>query len=311
MYPRSVPSENENLEKLYGALLDEVKVLRNRTDIRELSGGLTNRNLYVESSSGKYVARISSNSSELLSIDRDSEFNNSKLAAEVGIGAEVFDYLHGRGLLVISYIEGKTLVNADVAQNLGRIASSVRQLHSAQRFDRDFNMFEIQQRYLGIVQEKGFRLPDGYLELSNVFDDVKRAFEVNDDGTVPCNNDLLPANFIDDGEKIWLIDYEYSGNNDACFELGNIWSEADLPFDALEVLVNEYYQSSRPDKLARAWLYCQLAKYGWTLWASIQNSISELDFDFWEWGMLKYDSMRKSLESPEFPRMMELVTRKK
>jgi thiamine kinase-like enzyme len=311
MYPRSVPSENENLEKLYGALLDEVKVLRNRTDIRELSGGLTNRNLYVESSSGRFVARISSNSSELLSIDRDSEFNNSKLAAEVGIGAEVFDYLHGRGLLVISYIEGKTLVNADVAQNLGRIASSVRQLHSAQRFDRDFNMFEIQQRYLGIVQAKGFRLPDGYLELSNVFDDVKRAFAVNDDGTVPCTNDLLPANFIDDGEKIWLIDYEYSGNNDACFELGHIWSEADLPFDALEVLVNEYYQSSRPDKLARAWLYCQLAKYGWTLWASIQNSISELDFDFWEWGMLKYDSMRKSLESPEFPRMMELVTRKK
>jgi len=76
-------------------------------------------------------------------------------------------------------------------------------------------------------------------------------------------------------------------------------------------LVNEYYQASRPDKLARAWLFCQLAKYGWTLWASIQNSISELDFDFWEWGMLKYDSMREALESPDFSRMMELVTRKK
>ena len=311
MYPRSVPTENENLERLFGALLDEVQVLQNRTSIRELSGGLTNRNLYVESSSGKFVARISSNSSELLSIDRDSEFNNSRLAAEVGIGAEVFDYLRGRGLLVISFIDGKTYNSTDVGDNLHRIASSVRALHSAQRFDRDFNMFDIQQRYLSIVQERGFRLPAGYLELSKVFDDVKRAFAVNDDGTVPCNNDLLPANFIDDGEKIWLIDYEYSGNNDACFELGNIWSEADLPFDALEVLVNEYYQDSRPDKLARAWLFCQLAKYGWTLWASIQNSISELDFDFWEWGMLKYDSMREALESPDFSRMMELVTRKK
>ena len=194
MYPRSVPTENENLERLFGTLLDEVKVLQNRTIIRELSGGLTNRNLYVESTSGKFVARISSNSSELLSIDRDSEFNNSRLAAEVGIGAEIFDYLRGRGLLVISFIDGKTYNSEDVGQNLKRIASSVRQLHSAQRFDREFNMFEIQQRYLAIVKEKGFRLPAGYLELSPVFDDVKRAFAVNDDGTVPCNNDLLPAN---------------------------------------------------------------------------------------------------------------------
>ena len=44
--------------------------------------------------------------------------------------------------------------------------------------------------------------------------------------TVPCNNDLLAANFIDDGDRIWIIDFEYAGNNDPCFELGNIWSES-------------------------------------------------------------------------------------
>jgi thiamine kinase-like enzyme len=172
-------------------------------------------------------------------------------------------------------------------------------------------MFEIQKKYLSIVREKGFRIPDGYLDLEKSFGELRRVFAINDDGLVPCNNDLLPANFIDDGEKIWLIDYEYSGNNDACFELGNIWSEAELPFEALEILVNEYYQSSRPEKIARAWLYCQLAKYGWTLWASIQHSISELDFDFWEWGMLKYESMRQALNSSDFPRMMEMAARKK
>lgn len=305
-----MPNQQDVLEAQYGSLLDEVSVLRHRSEIRELSGGLTNRNLYVRSASGIYVARISSNTSDLLSINRDSEFHNSKIAAQANIGAEVFDYLQGKGLLVIGYIEGKTFDSHDVATNLDRIASSVRQLHGAPLFDRNFNMFEIQQRYLSIVQDKGFRLPAGYFELTSTFEDIRKVFAINDSGVVPCNNDLLPANFIDDGEKIWLIDYEYSGNNDACFELGNIWSEAELPYEALEVLVNEYFEQFRPEQIARAWLYCQLAKYGWTLWASIQAAISELDFDFWEWGMVKYQSMQEALKSTDFPRMLNQAAQK-
>jgi len=300
-------SESAELERNYGDLLNQVTLLTKRSSLRELSGGLTNKNLLVETDSGRYVARISSNSSSLLSIDRDSEFNNTKLAAEVGIGAPVFDYLKGKGLLVIGYIDGKTFGPNDVGANLGRIATSLRKLHSAKPFDRDFNMFEIQPNYLKIVQERGFRLPNGYLELQETFSEIEKRFAATFDGKVPCNNDLLPANFIDDGKQIWLIDYEYSGNNDACFEIGNIWSEAELPFEALSELVTAYYSGMRADKLARAWLFCQVAKYGWTLWASIQDSVSELDFDFWEWGMLKYDSMREAISSKRFTEMMELL----
>jgi thiamine kinase-like enzyme len=298
-------SESAELERNYGELLNQVSLLTKRSSLRELSGGLTNKNLLVETDSGRYVARISSNSSSLLSINRDSEFNNTKLAAEVGIGAPVFDYLKGKGLLVIGYIDGETFGPNDVGANLGRIATSLRKLHSAKPFDRDFNMFEIQPNYLKIVQERGFRLPNGYLELQETFSEIEKRFAATFDGKVPCNNDLLPANFIDDGKQIWLIDYEYSGNNDACFEIGNIWSEAELPFEALSELVTAYYGGMRADKLARAWLFCQVAKYGWTLWASIQDSVSELDFDFWEWGMLKYDSMREAISSKRFTEMME------
>ena len=305
MYPRDMSSESAELERNYGELLNQVSLLTKRSSLRELSGGLTNKNLLVETDSGRYVARISSNSSSLLSINRDSEFNNTKLAAEVGIGAPVFDYLKGKGLLVIGYIDGKTFGPNDVGANLGRIATSLRKLHSAKPFDRDFNMFEIQPNYLKIVQERGFRLPNGYLELQETFSEIEKRFAATFDGKVPCNNDLLPANFIDDGKQIWLIDYEYSGNNDACFEIGNIWSEAELPFEALSELVTAYYGGMRADKLARAWLFCQVAKYGWTLWASIQDSVSELDFDFWEWGMLKYDSMREAISSKRFTEMME------
>jgi Predicted choline kinase involved in LPS biosynthesis len=84
-------------------------------------------------------------------------------------------------------------------------------------------MFTIQQRYRAVAREHGFAIPAGYDDLMGHVADARGALAVRQTGIVPCNNDLLAANFIDDGERIWLIDYEYSGNNDPCFELGNIW----------------------------------------------------------------------------------------
>jgi thiamine kinase-like enzyme len=292
----------------FNDLLNQVPRLQVRNQVSELSGGLTNINLKVQTPSGDYVARISSNKSELLSIDRKSEYENSKIAAGVGVGAPVYDFLPEFGLLVIGFLEGKTFDSSDVANNLTRIAQSCRLLHSAKPFVRDFDMFVIQQNYLKIVTESGFKLPNKYLDYAEHINKMKKALAVLDEGKVACNNDLLPANFIDDGKKIWLIDYEYSGNNDACFELGNIWSEADLPKEALYDLVTAYYGKARPEKVARAWLFALLAKYGWSLWASIQNSISEIEFDFWQWGMHRYDFAVSALNSKEFDLALDQVS---
>lgn len=309
MYPELV-SDASALESEFAERFNKVERLKSRTSIAELSGGLTNRNFRIDTPEGKYVARISSNSSSLLSIDRGSEFINSTIAGKGKVGAEVLDYLPGEGLLLISYIEGKTFGPDDVASNLSRIAQSLLALHSLDPFDHEFNMFTTQKNYLGIVQAQGFKMPDGYLNFASQIDEIKKAFTVLFDGLVPCNNDLLPGNFIDDGEKIWLIDYEYSGNNDACFEIGNVWAEAFLSLDALEDLVTAYYGQYRPDKVARAWLWALVAKYGWSLWASIQSSVSELDFDFWEWGMAKYDLARSEFTSDYFRDALVQVTRK-
>jgi thiamine kinase-like enzyme len=295
----------------YDNLLNKVPRLQNRTAVTELSGGLTNRNLKVSTPTGDYVARISSNKSSLLAIDRRSEYENSKIAAGIGVGAPVFDYLPDFGLLVIGYIPGKTYSDHDVSNNLSRIARTCNQLHKAPAFTRDFDMFVIQENYQKLVTESGFRFPDGYHQYAHHLSRMKAAFAVLDEGRVPCNNDLLPANFIDDGQKLWLIDYEYSGNNDACFELGNIWSEAKLPLSALEELVTAYYGGSRPEKLARAWLFALLAKYGWTLWASIQSSVSDIDFDFWQWGMEKFDDVQENFASIKFEQALVQVTQKK
>ena len=309
MYPDGV-TDSTTLEEIYGSLLDQVPCLRNRKSVSELSGGLTNRNLLVENADKKYVARISSNSSSLLSIDRESEYQNSLLAAQIGVAPPVHCYLPGQGVLVIEFLNGRTFSAKDVSENLPRIAKSCRTLHSAKPFVRDFNMFDIQKSYLNIVQERGFRMPDSYLSYAPKIEQMFQAMKVLDEGTVPCNNDLLPGNFIDDGEKIWIIDYEYSGNNDACFELGNIWAESFLELDALEELVDSYYGAHRPEKVARAWLQALLGKYGWTLWASIQSSVSDLDFDFWAWGMEKYELAQSEFRSDYFSKMLSQVTEK-
>lgn len=310
MYPDRVIDSTSTLEEMYGSLLNQVPCLESRKTISELSGGLTNRNLLVDCANTKYVARISSNSSTLLSIDRHAEYQNSMLAADVGIAPTVHGYIAGQGVLVIGYLNGRTYSAPDVAANLGRIAASCKTLHSAQPFARDFNMFEIQKDYLKIVQDRKFRLPVNYLNYADQIGEMHNAMKVLDEGTVPCNNDLLPGNFIDDGEKIWIIDYEYSGNNDACFELGNIWAESFLELDQLTELVDAYYGAHRPEKVARAWLQALLGKYGWTLWASIQNSVSDLDFDFWSWGMEKYELAQSEFTGGHFKKMLEQVTQK-
>ena len=303
MYPELMSGATE-LESTFGALLDQVPLVKNRTSVTELSGGLTNRNLAIESDGTKYVARISSNSSDLLNINREDEYKNTILAADVGIGATVHDYLPGQGLLLISYINGKTFGAQDIANNLPRVAKSVRTLHSAKPFVSDFNMFTLQKRYLDIVQSNNFIYPDKYLDYEGHIADLKKALSVLPSEIVPCNNDLLPGNFIDDGEKIWLIDYEYSGNNDACFELGNIWAEAFLEYDALVELIDSYYGAHRPEKIARAWLQSLMAKYGWTLWAAIQASISDIDFDFRAWGGEKFDLAQSQFSSDLFKKSL-------
>jgi thiamine kinase-like enzyme len=147
-------------------------------------------------------------------------------------------------------------------------------------------------------------MPADYLDFVGDFVAIRRVLEAGDQITVPCNNDLLAGNFVDDGEKVWLIDYEYSGNNDPCFELGNIWGECGLSDDQLAELIALYYGRPFRNKIARARLQGIVGKYGWTLWGCIQNGSSALDFDFWDWTMQRYESAVAEFRSTGFARLL-------
>jgi thiamine kinase-like enzyme len=305
--PAMAPGPGPALDRL----LDKVPELRGSRQVEELAGGLTNRNYKVVSEQGAYVVRVSPREADALAINRENEYENSVRAAAAGVGAPVIAFLPQDGMTVIGFLDGETYTDGSFQAPgvIPRVAQAVRQLHGGQRFVNDFNMFEIQRQYLTMVRHNGFRLPDGYQEFEPHVARIKAALAVNDDGTVPCNNDLLAANFIDDGAKIWLIDYEYAGNNDACFELGNIWSECHLTRDQLTELIGSYYGRPLRNKVARAQLQGLMSRYGWTLWASIQDGSSPLDFDFWSWGMEKYDNAVRVFTSPDFDELLEEAQR--
>jgi thiamine kinase-like enzyme len=293
------------------ARLDRVPALAaTPRTICELPGGLTNRNYKVSTPEGDFVARIWS-SGDYLAINRNHEYHNSVAAAQAGVGAPVVAYRPQDNLLVLRYIHGRTFGNADVAdpQNIARIAQSCRRLHAGPVFAGDFDMFVIQGRYAAVTAELGFRVPAGYDALMPQMEAARRALAVRAEPAVPCNNDLLAANFIDDGDQIWLIDYEYSGNNDACFELGNIWGECGLSTDALAELVRAYYGRPLRNKIARAMLLGIVGKYGWTLWGAIQAATSPIEFDFWSWAMERYEGAVAGLTSSSFARMLDEVVR--
>jgi thiamine kinase-like enzyme len=279
-------------------------------DVQPLPGGLTNRNYRVVTHARReVVVRLSAEQSSLLQIDRDAEYRNAVAASRAGVGPDVAGYLPGRGVLAIEWIDGRTFSSADLddTANLERVAAACRQLHAGPRFANDFDMFTVQRRYLDLVLDRGFRLPRDYVEFMPQVDQIRSALTVRHEGYVPCHNDLLAANMVDDGERIWFIDYEYAGNNEACFELGNIWSEANLSIDRLDELVAAYYGSPSRAKVARARLLGLMSKYGWTLWASIQAGTSDVDFDFWAWGMEKYERAIAEFRGPDLATLIEDV----
>jgi thiamine kinase-like enzyme len=293
------------------ALFDRTESLaRQPRTVLELPGGLTNRNYKVTTPDGVFVARFSSGGSELLAIDRDCEYRNSVTAAAAGAGAPVVEYRPQDRLLVIGYLDGRTLSAADVAreQNIPRIAAACRRLHSGARFGNDFDMFDIQRRYRAVARTRGFRIPDGYDDLAPQLAAAEKALAARPEGTVPCNNDLLPANFIDDGDRVWLIDYELSGNNDPCFELGNIAAESHLSREGLAELVRHYFGRPRPSRTARAWLLGGLiGMYGWTLWGAIQHGASPIDFDFWGWSMERFERAARGFTARDFGELLDEV----
>jgi thiamine kinase-like enzyme len=270
-----------------------------------LPGGLSNRNYQVTTSHGAYVARLSSGS-EVLAIDRAAECHNAAAAADAGAGPRVIACDPEQALLVTQWLDGRTLQSADLTDDavLARVVAACRRLHAGPQFVGNFDMFAVQRRYLSLVRQRRIRLPPGHREFVPVMSRIEAALAANPQPPVPCHNDLVAENLIDDGTRAWIIDYEYAANNDPCFELGNLWAQAGLPADRLTDLVASYYGWPDPCLLARTRLFGVVASYSWALWAFIQNDVSDINFDFSCLGLRLYGRAAAEIEGTALPQLL-------
>ena len=178
--------------------------------ILALSGGLTNTNYKVTVDETPFFVRVPGASTQLLAIDRQNEYFNSKAAASMGVGPQVLYYLPEFQAMVLEFLPGVTMSNESL-NNPGmptRIAGAIQRLHAGPRFLSDFNMFRLTEYYLDICKQRGIRIPDGYPERLATIRRIEQALLVKPLPTVPCNNDLLAENYIDDGKSLRIIDYE-------------------------------------------------------------------------------------------------------
>jgi thiamine kinase-like enzyme len=297
-------------EQRLDELFDQIPSLADQPrTIAELPGGLTNLNLKVTTPKGVFVARCSRSDTSLLGIDREAEHANTRSAELAGVGAPVVDFRPDLDVMVIGFIDGQSFENEDLRKPgaLTRVTESIRALHAGPRFVGDFDMFTRQKTYLASISERGFDLPSDYGDYEAQFAQIRTALAVNAGPTVPCNNDLLAGNFVDDGEKLWLIDYEYSGNNDPFFELGNTWTECQLGDDLFEELVTGYVGHHSPEKIARTRLQAIVSRYGWCLWGYIQAAASDHDYDFHGWGQERFDAAVEDFRSPGFTALLDMA----
>ncbi|SDO68793.1 Thiamine kinase [Pedococcus dokdonensis] len=285
--------------------LERLPRLGRPLEVTELPGGLTNHNHRVRTATHDVVVRISPPGTELLAIDREHEWRNSCVAASVGVGAPVVEYLQGEGVLVVEFLPGRTYTAADVAANLPRIAATARRLHAGPPFASRFDMFEVQRGYQRIVDERGYAVPAGYDALAPNAARVEAALRAHPERLVPCHNDLLAANVIDDGGDLRFIDYEYSGMNEASFELGNLVNESQLGHDHLAELVEAYHGVVTARLLARAELWGLAGRWAWTLWGVIQHGASDVAHDFWDFAQERHELARLLLTSPRLDELLD------
>jgi thiamine kinase-like enzyme len=280
--------------------------------VSPLSGGLTNTNYKVEVDGMSYFVRVPGASTELLAIDRNNEYHNTKSAAQAGVGPRVLYHLPEYDVMVLEFLQGKTMSkdSLNVPGMPTRMAQAIKKLNAGPRFLSDFNMFRLTEYYLNICRDRDIRTPEGYLDRMPTVAGIEKAMSVNPVPTVPCNNDLLAENYIDDGGQLWLIDYEYSGNNDPCFELGNTCQEMQFNDEQISEVCSAYFGSAAPDKIARMKLNMIMSDVGWGLWAAIQAKVSTIDFDFWGWAEERWGRAVGKLDSAEFPLWLRDVVKK-
>jgi thiamine kinase-like enzyme len=275
-----------------------------------LSGGITNRNFLVTVAgrADRYVIRLAGNDTHLLGISREVEHAATVAAAGVGVGPEVTAFIRPEGYLVTRFIEGSPVSDEAVHQpaTIDRVAASLRRIHDGPAIPGLFVPFRIVEAYRALALARGVAIPPEY-DLAQAFARrIELALLSNPLELRPCHNDLLNANFIDDGERIRIVDWEYAGMGDPFFDLGNFSVNHGLTDEENQRLLAAYDGTAepRPERLARLSLMRTMSDFREAMWGVLQQGISSLDVDFVAYAGEHFERLLAGATTPTFERAL-------
>ncbi len=266
--------------------------------------GLTNVNHLVGTGDERYVLRVPGEGTSEY-INRVDEEVAARSAADAGVNAEVVFFDPTDGLMVTRFIDGAATMNAERFRDLGavgRAGRAFRQLHTtAAPFATDFTLFPMIDEYKALLASKGATLPEGYDDVQRQAEVVRAALESVLAPLVPCHCDPLCENFLDIGDRMYLIDYEYSGNFDPMWDLGDFSVEAWLDEEQDDALMRAYFDGSpAPDQVARMVIYKALSDVLWSLWGIVQHVNDNPVEDFWAYAVGRFERCRNLMSTPAY-----------
>ena len=265
-----------------------------------LGGGITNHNVKVTRADGVFVLRVAGRETEVLGIDRAAEHEATRTAASVGVGPEVVDFVEPEGWLVTRFIEG-TIPSPEKLREpvqLERVAAALRSIHDGPTIPGRFDALGVVEAYRDAAVARGAVLPGSFAEAYATGERIARLRQR--ETPRPCHNDLLNANFIDDGAHLRIVDWEYAGMGDPWFDLANFSVNHELDEAGRERLLAAYAGEATSTGLSALDLMRYMSDFREAMWGVVQSVVSELDFDFDAYAAEHFERMQRTAAEPGF-----------
>jgi thiamine kinase-like enzyme len=274
-----------------------------------LRGGITNSNYRARFGGADVVLRLPGEDSELLGIDRESEWVANKLAARIGVAPRVAALLKRPTCLVTHYLEGREMSSEELrrAAALNEVGMALRRFHECgEMLPADFSPFQVVDRYALTAAAHGAVVPEAYDWARPAAMRIEAALRGSEHRPVPCHNDLLTPNFIRTRGGIRIVDWEHAGMGDRYFDLGNFAVNNQLDPEQEEILLTAYFREPvSPPRLAALQLMRFMSDFREAMWGVLKSAISEVEFDFSGYAERHFKRLRETAANPRFEAWLE------
>jgi thiamine kinase-like enzyme len=305
-------NDNGEIERARAALR-QIPLTRDAADAASITrlGGLTNLVFAATTHAGDFCLRLPGAGTEAY-IDRAAEAANARAAANAGVSPEIVHF-GADGIMLTQLIAGAvTMSPAAFRERPGaveRAAQAFRQLHDeAPAFASRFDLFHKIDEYRALLRGLGTSLPEGYDDLVVAADKVREALDARPDALKPCHCDPLCENFLDAPGRMWIVDWEYSGQNDPMWDLGDLSVEAGFDAEMERRMMEAYFgRPATQAEFGRMAIYKAMCDLLWTLWGLIQHGNGNPADDFWAYAVNRFERCKRLMRSPEFAKYLAHV----